>query len=87
MIKKQRSEEMEDGEEEEEEGHWEDWEIAGKSLTAYQSSARDGGRGDGVFSGINNVYIPLSGGRGQWRSQVVNRCTHWPVGSDQVIIG
>lgn len=46
---------MEDGEEEEE-GHWEDWEIAGKSPTAYQSSARDGGRGDGVFSGINNVY-------------------------------
>lgn len=44
MIKKQRSEEMEDGEEEEE-GHWEDWEIAGKSATAYQSSARDGGGG------------------------------------------
>lgn len=60
MIKKQRSEEMEDGEEEEE-GHWEDWEIAGKSATAYQSSARDGG---GVVNFRYKQCIPRCPGWG-----------------------
>lgn len=47
MIKKQRSEEMEDGEEEEE-GHWEDWEIAGKSVT--NVPIIQAGWGDGVVN-------------------------------------
>lgn len=54
---------MEDGEEEEE-GHWEDWEIAGKSVTNIPIIQAGCGGWGCKFSGINNVYPTVRGGGG-----------------------